>query len=88
MVLAERPDLVRHEVAGDLEPNPASLSKAIRDGQRTFAEAGGPRGYFGDPAAATAEEGSATITELGAILEEAILAELDAAADGKEGETS
>ena len=86
VVLAARPDLVRDEVAGGLEPNPASLSEAIRGGQRTFAEAGGPRGYFGDPAAATAEEGSATVAELGAILEEAVLAELDAAGDDQKGE--
>lgn len=77
VVLAERPELVRRDVAAGLEPNPASLSEAIRDGRRTFAEAGGPRAYFGDPAAASAEEGRATIAELGAILEEAIVAELE-----------
>ena len=73
IVEAASPALVRREVAAGLEPNPASLSEAIRDGRRTFAEAGGPRAYFGDPAAATAEEGEATITRLGAILEEAVL---------------
>lgn len=77
VVLAERPELVREEVQADLEPVVASLSEAIRKGQRTFTEAGGGAAYFGDPAAATAEEGAATIAELGAILEEAILAELD-----------
>ncbi len=76
VVLAERPELVRQEVSADLEPNPASLSAAIHHGQRTFSEAGGAAAYFGDPAAATAEEGAATIAELGAILEEAILAEI------------
>ncbi len=82
VVLAERPELERSELSAGLEPNPASLSAAIRDGRRTFAEAGGPLAYFGDPAAATAEEGAATIAELGAILEEAVLAEIAAAADG------
>ncbi len=79
VVLAARPELVRREVSAGLKPNPASLSDAIRDGRRTFAEAGGPRAYFGDPAAATAEEGRATIAELGAILAEAVLAEVEAA---------
>ena len=78
VVLAERPDQVRREAARALQPNPASLSAAIRAGHRTFAEAGGPEAYFGDPAAASAEEGTATISELGAILEEAVVAELEA----------
>lgn len=83
VVLAEQPQLVRREVSSRLEPNPASLSKAIAEGRRSFAEAGGPLAYFGDPAAAGADEGRATITELGAILEEAVLAELDAGSPGK-----
>jgi creatinine amidohydrolase len=78
MLLARRPELVRREVAESLAANPASLSEAIRDGRRTFAEAGGPQAYFGDPAAAEALEGRATIAELGLILEEAVLAEIAA----------
>jgi creatinine amidohydrolase len=74
VVLARRPELVRREVAAALPANPASLSRAIRDGKATFAEAGGPRAYFGDPAAASAEEGRATIETLGGILAEAVLA--------------
>ena len=77
VVLAKRPELVREEMRAGLEPNPASLSEAIHKGQRTFTEAGGGAAYFGDPAAATAEEGAATVAELGAILEEAILAEIE-----------
>ena len=73
VVMAERPDLVRAELMRRLAPNPASLSAAIREGKRTFAEAGGPEAYFGDPAAATAEEGRRTLEILGAILEEAVL---------------
>lgn len=76
IVMAERPELVR-EVRASLPPNPASLSVAIRAGQRTFAEAGGPRAYFGWPADATAAEGRALVDTLGAILEEAALALLD-----------
>jgi creatinine amidohydrolase len=74
VVLAARPDLVRDAVRRELPPNPASLSVAIRAGKASFAEAGGPRAYFGDPAAATAEEGRTTLAVLGGILAEAVLA--------------
>ena len=76
IVLAERPDLVREATMAALPPNPASLSRAIREGKMEFEEAGGPRAYFGYPAQATAEEGRATIEVLGAILDEAVQAEL------------
>jgi creatinine amidohydrolase len=78
IVLAARPELVREEVRRELPENPASLAAAIGSGLRTFAEAGGPQAYFGDPAAAAAAEGEATIAVLGEILEEAVLAELAA----------
>lgn len=73
VVLAEIPGLFRSDVARGLEPNPASLSVAIRDGKRTFEEAGGARAYFGWPAEATAEEGRRTVKVLGALLAEAVL---------------
>lgn len=76
VVLAAAPHLVREEARRDLAPNPASLSRAIRAGKASFEESGGPAAYFGDPAAASAEEGRETIETLGAILEEAVLAEL------------
>ena len=76
IVLAERPDLVREATMAALPPNPASLSRAIREGKMEFEEAGGPQAYFGYPAQATAEEGRATIEALGAILDEAVQAEL------------
>lgn len=76
VVLAERPELVRADTMAALPDNPASISRAIRDGKRTFEEAGGKRAYFGFPAQATAEEGRATVAELGAILAEAVRAEL------------
>jgi len=72
IVLAERPELVREGVAAALAPNPSSLSSAIREGRHTFAEAGGPRAYFGWPAEATAAEGRATLETLGEILDEAV----------------
>ena len=78
IVLAERPELVRDAARAALPPNPASLSRAIRDGKQSFEEAGGARAYFGFPAQATEEEGRATIETLGAILDEAVQAELAA----------
>ena len=76
IVLAERPELVREGTMASLMPNPASLSRAIREGKASFEEAGGERAYFGHPAGATAAEGRATIEVLGAILDEAVGAEL------------
>jgi len=73
IVMAERPDLVRRDVMRSLPPNPASLSRAIRDGLGTFEEAGGPQAYFGWPADATDAEGRETIEALGQILCDAVL---------------
>lgn len=78
IVLAERPELVREAIRAELPPNPSSLSRAIRDGKQSFEAADGARAYFGFPAQATPEEGRATIEVLGAILDEAVQAELDA----------
>jgi creatinine amidohydrolase len=75
VVLAERPDLFRDTVARSLDPNPSSLSEAIRDGHQRFEDAGGPRAYFGWPADATEQEGRETIRVLGAMLAEAVAAE-------------
>ena len=76
IVIAERPDGVRETIRASLVANPISLSQAIKAGKRTFDSAGGPRAYFGDPAAATADEGARLIDALGAILEEAVRAEI------------
>ncbi len=73
VVLAERPDLVRDALRRELPANPRSLSTAIAEGKRTFEEAGGPRAYFGDPAAASAAEGAETIAALGGILADAVV---------------
>jgi creatinine amidohydrolase len=80
IVLSEIRDFVREKIRRSLPPNPSSLSEAIKAGKRTFHEAGGPRAYFGDPAAASAKEGRRTVDVLGGILEEAVLAELGASA--------
>lgn len=73
IVLSVRPDLYRHEIAEGLAPHSTSLVDAIGEGKHTFGEAGGRQAYFGDPAAATAAEGRATIRILGEILAEAVL---------------
>ncbi|MCB1057151.1 MAG: creatininase family protein [Acidobacteria bacterium] len=72
VVLAERPDLVHRRTMASLEPNPVSLSNAIRLGQQSFEEAGGPAAYFGYPSDATADEGRRTVMVLGEILDEAV----------------
>ena len=77
-MLSELKVFVREKVRRSLPSNPASLSEAIKAGKQTFADAGGPRAYFGDPAAASAQEGRRTIDVLGGILEEAVLEELKA----------
>ena len=74
IIMAERPDLVRDAIRIGLEKNPQSLSVAIRSGKTSFEDAGGPDAYFGDPAAASSEEGRETIRLLGGILSEAVLA--------------
>jgi creatinine amidohydrolase len=74
IVMAARPDLVREDKRRGLADNPTSIGQAIREGKRSFEEAGGARGYFGFPAAASAEEGHLTIEVLGAILQESVMA--------------
>ncbi len=73
VVLAERLEWVRREIARDLPAREVSLSDAIRSGKRSFQEAGLERAYSGDPAAATADEGRVTIETLGAILADAVV---------------
>lgn len=78
LVLAVRPDLVKDDVRATLPPIDTSLVDAIRDGSRTFLEAGLDRAYCGDPASASAEEGEETYEILSSIVAEAVLAELEA----------
>ncbi len=76
VVLVARPAEVREAIRQELEPNPRSLSTAIGAGVESFEDAGGPQAYFGYPADASVTEGRQTIDVLGAILAEAMLAEL------------
>jgi len=77
IVLARTPDKVDERAMRELPANPISLADAIAAGQRSFADAGGDRAYFGAPAEASREEGEATIEALGQILAEATAEALD-----------
>lgn len=57
LLLACQPQLVDESLRPTLPENPADLVGAMRAGIPDFAGAGGPRAYFGAPAAATREEG-------------------------------
>ena len=72
IVLALRPELVHMDRAAELPPNPVSLGQALAEGKKTFLEAGGPRAYFGDPAAASAQEGRQWVSVLAEIVVESI----------------
>lgn len=76
LVLALRPDLVRQDLAQRLPAHPVPLAQRIREGARNFAECGMDRAYCGDPAAATADEGRASLAVLTDLLVEAVLASL------------
>ena len=78
IVMAAVPELVRDGARRELPENPASLSRAIGAGKRTFEEAGVADAYCGAPAAATREEGVATIAELGRIVVETVAERLAA----------
>jgi creatinine amidohydrolase len=64
---------IREARAASLPANPSSLSRAIRDGKKTFVEAGGPEAYFGWPADATRAEGDRLYAELADIFASAAL---------------
>jgi len=53
LLLACQPQLVDESLRASLPENPADLVGAMRAGIPDFAGAGGPRAYFGAPAAAT-----------------------------------
>ena len=57
LVMASRPELVREDIRQALERVPISIAEKIREGASTFREAGGTDAYFGDPRAASREEG-------------------------------
>ncbi len=73
LLLATSPEAVRVDALEDLPPLWIDLPAQLRAGARTFAEAGSPLGYFGDPARSSAEEGERLLAALAAMVREAVL---------------
>jgi creatinine amidohydrolase len=67
LMLAAAPDTVRDSVRRSLPPVDG-LAEALKKGAKTYAEAGNEDGYFGDPTAATAEDGETYFDGLAEIL--------------------
>jgi len=74
ILLAERPELVAEEIRRGLPEIAVSLVEAMSAGHSSFESAGVDRGYCGDPAAASAEEGRQSVALLGRILAESVTA--------------
>lgn len=72
LVLAARPELVRDQIREALEKVPISIAEKIREGVTTFREAGGSRAYFGDPCAASREEGETSYEALALMIVTAV----------------
>jgi len=72
LVLSVREELVRSE-RKELPPNPVNLAKLMKDGVKTFRDAGADQAYFGDPAGATKEEGEQTYHVLTNMIVETVL---------------
>ncbi|PYP83113.1 MAG: creatininase [Blastocatellia bacterium AA13] len=77
LILAARPDLVREEARKALPPVPISIADKIREGAATFKEAGGTEAYFGDPRAASREEGDAVYNALSEMIVTSVLEALE-----------
>lgn len=73
LVMAARPELVREETRKALERVPISIAEKIKEGARTFSEAGGTEAYFGDPGAASREEGEAMYEALSDMIVTAVM---------------
>jgi creatinine amidohydrolase len=75
LMLAAAPTSVREKERISLPPMDA-LWPAVKKGAKSFAEAGGEDAYFGDPTAASVEEGEAHFTTLADILTLSIMEHL------------
>ena len=73
---ALRPELVRWDVALQLPAHPVPLAERIKAGARDFRECGMDQAYCGEPAAASAAEGEASLVVLAELVVEAVLAAL------------
>ncbi len=75
LVLASSKESVRKESLS-LKANPVNLAVLMKKGVKSFKEAGAPDAYFGEPAAATVEEGEQTYSILTRMIVETILKHL------------
>jgi creatinine amidohydrolase len=75
LVMAAAPEMVRDAVRISLPPMDGLLP-AIKKGAKTFAEAGGEDAYFGDPTAASAEDGDNYFEALAEILRISVMEHL------------
>jgi len=67
LMMAAAPQMVREKTRISLPPIDG-LNPALKKGAKTFTEAGGEDAYFGDPTAASAEEGETLFEALSEIL--------------------
>ncbi len=74
-MMAAAPDMVRERERISLAPVDGLLP-AIKKGAKTFTEAGGEDAYFGDPTAATAEDGESYFEALAEVLSVSIMEHL------------
>ncbi|HET7034081.1 MAG TPA: creatininase family protein [Thermomicrobiaceae bacterium] len=77
LILRAKPDSVRHAALEGLSPVWIDLPARLAAGARTFSEAGGTLGYFGNPALATVEEGEQLLEALGAMIAELVREAVD-----------
>jgi len=75
LMMAAAPDMVRERERISLPPTEGLLT-AIKKGATTFAEAGGEDAYFGDPTAASADEGESHFEALAEALSVSIMEHL------------
>jgi creatinine amidohydrolase len=74
LILADRPELVRQEIAAELPDVPVNLADVLAGGSKDFAEIGMTQAYNGSPARATPEEGRESFEKLTDMLVELIRA--------------
>ncbi len=75
LMMAAAPQAVRERERISLAPV-EGLAGPLKKGAKTFQEAGGEDAYFGDPTAASAEEGEAWFEALGQILSVSVMEHL------------
>src|SRR5688572_16238360 len=75
LMMAAAPDMVRERERISLAPMDG-LMPGLKKGAKTFAEAGGEDAYFGDPTAASAEDGENSLEALAEILSLSVMEHL------------